>query len=399
MKSLRPVHFILGAIVSIVLTSCQPKTTSSNPNKGRSDCIANYDPKVDYFPNKVKLQDATGFTVEYHNHYKTISVTNPWKDAKVQFKYVLVQCGTPTPPGFESDQIVQIPARSVIALSTTHLVQLEKIGVLDRLIAVNDFKIVTTPAVLEKIKQNQITEVGNPSTPNVEKILSLSPDLITSYGTGSPQSDGYAKLIEAGLRVGMVSEYMEPTPLGRAEWIKFLALFFNKEAESEKAYGEVSLRYKKLVEKAKLAKTKPTVFSGISNKGIWYVPGGNSYMAKLLENAGANYIWSDDRTTGSLNLGAEQVYDRASGAEYWVNGSQSWKTRSDVIQADSRYQDFLSVKNGNLYSPIARVNAQDGNDYWQSGTANPDLILADLLKVFHPELMNDYQFYYYKKLP
>ena len=407
MKSLKSIQSLLGPIVlvfsTIVLTSCQPQTTNSDVNsdvnKDRSDCVKNYDPNVDYFPNKAKIQDATGFTIEYHKNYKTISVTNPWKDAKVRFKYVLVQCGTPTPSGFEADQIVQIPVRSVIALSTTHLVQLEKIGVIDRLIAVSDFKFITTPSVLKKIKQNQIVEVGSPSTPNVEKILSLAPDLVTSYGTGSPQSDGYAKLVEAGLRVGLVSEYMEPTPLGRAEWIKFLALFFNKEAESEKAYSEVASRYKQLANKSKEVKTKPTVFSGFSSKGIWYVPGGKSYVAELLKDAGANYIWSNDRTTGSLNLSAEEVYDRAKNAEYWLNGSQSWKTRSDVIQADSRYQDFLAVKQSNLYSPINRVNSEMGNDYWQSGVANPDLILADLIKIFHPNLMNDYQFYYYKKLP
>lgn len=407
MKSLKSVQSLLGSIVlvisTIVLTSCQPKATNSNVtidvNKGRSDCVKNYDPNVDYFPNKAKIQDATGFTIEYHKNYKTISVTNPWKDAKVRFKYVLVQCGTPTPLGFEADQIVQIPVRSVIALSTTHLVQLEKIGVIDRLIAVSDFKFITTPSVLKKIKQNQIVEVGSPSTPNIEKILSLAPDLVTSYGTGSPQSDGYAKLLEAGLRVGIVSEYMEPTPLGRAEWIKFLALFFNKEAESENAYGEVASQYKQLVNKAKGIKAKPTVFSGFSSKGIWYVPGGKSYVAEFLKDAGANYIWSNDRTIGSLNLSAEEVYDRAKNAEYWLNGSQSWRTRSDVIQADPRYQDFLAVKQGNLYSPIKQVNGQAGSDYWQSGTANPDLILADLIKIFHPDRMKDYQFHYYQQLP
>ena len=192
---------------------------------------------------------------------------------------------------------------------------------------------------------------------------------------------------------------MEPTPLGRAEWIKFLALFFNKEAESENAYGEVASQYKQLVNKAKGIKAKPTVFSGFSSKGTWYVPGGKSYVAEFLKDAGANYIWSNDRTIGSLNLSAEEVYDRAKNAEYWLNGSQSWKTRSDLIQADPRYQVFLAVKQGNLYSPIKQVNGQAGSDYWQSGTANPDLILADLIKIFHPDRMKDYQFHYYQQLP
>lgn len=386
---------IILAIIVLSLTACRPQPIDQT----RSDCVSNYDSNKDYFPDKVKLTQARGFTVEYHKNYKLINVTRPWKDAKVQFQYVLVQCGTPTPAGFKPEQVVQVPARSVIALSTTHLVQLEKLGLLDRLVGVNDFKIVTTPAVLKQIQANKLAEVGSPGSPNVEKILELTPDLVTSYGTGNPQSDGYAKLLEAGLKVGMVSEYMEPSPLGQAEWIKFLALFFNREAVAERSFAQVEQRYQQVAAQVKAVRTKPTVFSGFSNKGTWYVPGGDSYVAKLLKDAGASYIWADDRTSGSLNLSFEQVYDRASTAQYWLNGSQKWQTRQAVIQDDRRYEKFASVQAGNLHSPILRVNAQGGNDYWQSGIANPDVILADLVKVFHPELLPEHQFVYYKKLP
>ena len=390
------VSVAIALVSAITLVSCQPKPTVTQT---RSDCVDQYDANTDYFPNKTTLQEAKGFTVEYHKHYKTITVSRPWRDAKVQFKYALVQCGTPTPEGFQADQVVQVPVRSVVALSTTHLVQLEKLGVIDRLVAVNDFKNITTIAVLDKIKRNQIVDVGNNSAPNIEKILSLSPDLITSYGTGNPQVDSYGKLLEAGLKVGIVSEYMESTPLGRAEWIKFLALFFNREAVAEQEFSQVASRYRSIVAKAKSARTRPTVFAGFSSKGTWYVPGGDSYVAKLLADAGSAYVWADDRTSGSLNLNFEQVYDRARQAEYWVNGSQNWKTRSDVTQDDARYAGFLAVKTGNLYSPTARMGPEGGNEYWASGTANPDVVLEDLVKMFHPELMSDRKFYYYQQLP
>ena len=386
-------------VLGITLVSCGPMSNvKSNVPQTRSDCVAKYDANTDYFPNKTQLQEAKGFAVEYYKHYKVITVTRPWRDAKVQFKYALVQCGTPTPEGFQADQVVQVPVRSVAALSTTHLVQLEKLGVIDRLVAVNDFKNITTPAVLDKIKRNQIADMGNNSAPNIEKILSLSPDLITSYGTGNPQIDSYGKLLEAGLKVGIVSEYMEPTPLGRAEWIKFLAVFFNREAVAEQEFKSMADRYRSIVAIAKGAKTRPTVFAGFSSKGTWYVPGGDSYVAKLLADAGSTYIWADDRTSGSLNLSFEQVYDRARQAEYWINGSRNWKTQADLKQDDGRYEGFLAVKTGKLYSPIARVGPEGGNEYWSSGTANPDVVLADLVSVFHPELMTN-QLYYYKQLP
>lgn len=383
---------------AIALSSCAIAPHQDTANL-RPDCVKNYRSNIDYFPDKIRLKDAEGFTIGYHKHYKVVSVNRPWKDAKTQFQYVLVQCGTPIPAGFKSEQIVQIPVRSVVTLSTTHFVSLQRLGVLDRLVGISDFKDVTTPAVSEKILANQITEVGNAGSLNSEKILELSPDLVTTFGTGNPKQDAHPKLLEAGVKVAIIAEYMESTPLGRAEWIKFLALFFNKEAEAERSYAETRQRYQAIAAKTKTVKLRPTVFSGFDSKGTWYIPGGDSYAAKFFKDAGANYLWADQRRLGSLQLNFEQVYDRAAPAQFWINGSQSIKTRQDLIAADPRYQSFTAVQSNNLFSPTAKVNAQGGNDYWQSGTANPDLVLADLVKIFHPELVPDHQFVYYRQLP
>lgn len=396
MKKLSFYLVLLGSAIAI--SSCAiapPKETSSF----RPDCVKNYQAEVDYFPNKIHLKDAEGFAVDYHKHYKVVSVTRPWKDAKTQFQYVLVQCGTPIPQGFKPEQIVQIPVRSVVTLSTTHFVPLQRLGVLDRLIGISNFKDVTTPAVIEKVQANQLTEVGNAGGLNLEKIVELSPDLVTTFGTGNPKQDAHPKLLEAGIKVAIIAEYMESTPLGRAEWIKFLALFFNKEAEAEQSFAKTRQRYQAIAARTKAAKIKPTVFSGFDRKGTWYIPGGDSYAAKFFKDAGANYLWANQRSPGSLQLNFEQVYDRAAPAQFWIIGSQSIKTRQDLITADSRYQGFAAVQSNHLFSPTAKVNAQGGNDYWQSGTANPDLILADLVKIFHPELVPDHQFVYYRQLP
>lgn len=383
---------------TIALSSCAiappPESVSSRP-----ECIKNYQKEVDYFPNKVRLTDAEGFTVTYHQHYKVVSVNRPWKDAKTQFQYVLVQCGTPIPQGFKPEQIVQIPVRSVVALSTTHFVPLQRLGVLDRLKGISNFKDVTTPAVNEKIKQNQLTEVGNARNLNLEKILELSPDLVTTFGTGNPRTDAHPKLLEAGIKVAIVAEYMESTPLGQAEWMKFLALFFNREAEAEQSFAEIRQRYQAITAKTKTVKRRPTVFSGFDSKGTWYAPGGDSYVARSLADAGANYLWADDRSPGSLQLTFEQVYDRAAQAQYWIVNAHSVKTRSDLLTADPRYQGFTALQTNNVFSPTAKVNPQGGNDYWQSGIANPDIILADLVKIFHPELVPNHQFVYYRQLP
>jgi iron complex transport system substrate-binding protein len=387
---------LLGSAIAVSSCAIAPPKDAAN---SRSDCVKNYQTGVDYFPNKIRLKDAQGFTVDYHKHYKIVSVNRPWKDAKTQFQYVLVQCGTPTPTGFKPEQIVQIPVRSVVTLSTTHFVPLQRLGVLDRLVGISNFKDVTTPAISEKIQANQLTEVGDAGSLNLEKILELSPDLVTTFGTGNPKQDAHPKLLEAGIKVAIVAEYMESTPLGQAEWMKFLAVFFNKEAEAERSFAETRQRYQAIATQVKAVKLRPTVFSGFDSKGTWYMPGGDSYMATFFQDAGANYLWANQRSPGSLQLNFEQVYDRAAPAQFWIIGSQSIKTHQDVIAADSRYQGFAAVQSNNLFSPTAKVNAEGGNDYWQSGTANPDLLLADLVKIFHPELVPDHQLVYYRQLP
>ncbi|QZZ20579.1 ABC transporter substrate-binding protein [Leptothermofonsia sichuanensis E412] len=391
-------HWLMCLGGTIALSSCAI-TPASNLSASNPECVQNYRAEVDYFPNKIRLTDAQGFTVTYHKHYKVVSVNRPWKDSKTQFQYVLVQCGTPIPQGFKPEQIVQVPVQSIVTLSTTHLVPLQRLGVLDRLVGISSFKDVTTPAVSEKIGQNKLTEVGNTSNLNVEKILELSPQLVTTFGTGNPQRDAHPKLLEAGLRVAIVAEYMESTPLGQAEWMKFLSLFFNKEAVAERSFAETRQRYQAIAAKTKSVKTKPTVFSGFDRWGTWYVPGGDSYVATFFRDAGANYLWANERTPGSVQLNFEQVYDRAAQAQYWIVNAHSIKTRSELLAADARYQGFAALQANNVFSPTAKLNAQGGNDYWQGGIANPDLILADLVKIFHPDLVPDHQFVYHRQLP
>jgi iron complex transport system substrate-binding protein len=390
----------------VILTACdshserlrqrQPKPPQ--PIASNSKCSTLYNPQVDYFPNKVKVTQAKGFTVEYHRNYKVVSVKNPWRNADTTFQYVLVQCNTPIPSGFDKSQIVPVPVNSVVVMSTTHLPLLDKLGLVDRLIGVSDFDRVNTPSVVAKIKADKIKEVGRSNNTNVEKVLEIKPELVTTYGVGNPKSDSHPKLIEAGLSVAIIAEYMESSPLGRAEWLKFMALFFNQETEAERVFSQMENKYNSIAKIASQAKNKPTVFSGFDSRGTWYIPGGDSYAAKFIADAGGDYIWKDDRSTGSLNLSFEQVFDRAQTAEVWINSSQAWGTVKDVVNSDRRYGKFRAVKISKLFNPTARMNATGGNDFWEGGTANPDLVLADLVKALHPELLPQHQFVYYRPL-
>jgi iron complex transport system substrate-binding protein len=387
------VSFLLLLITTLIIACNHTPTITYNPA-----CIQNYDQNTDYFPHKIQITHATGLAVEYHHNYKIVTVKNPWQNAKTNFQYVLVQCGTPPPPGFNQAQIITVPINSIVTLSTTHLPHLAKLGVVDKLIAVSNNKQVNTSEVVERINVGKIVEVGSNNNVDIERLLELNPDLVTTFGTGNSQTDSYSKLTEVGLKVGINAEYMEDTALGRSEWLKFTALFFNQEEQAEKIFQDIANKYEKIAQTAKSVSNRPTVFVGFNFKGTWYMPGGNSYVAKYLADAGGNYLWSDDKSFGSLPLSVEFVVERASNADYWLNFSQAWQSVQDLLAEDNRYGDFQAVRNGNLYNNNTRVNDSGGNDYWEGGISNPDIVLSDLIKILHPQILPDHRLFYYRRL-
>ncbi|MDW8396304.1 MAG: ABC transporter substrate-binding protein [Anaerolineae bacterium] len=362
-------------------------------------CVETYDPKVDYFPEKVTVEDATGFVVEYFNHYKVVTVLNPWQGAKEQFKYVIVQCGTPA-PNIENALVINAPVNDVIAMSTTHLPHLDKLELLDRLIGLDSFMYVNNPKVRVLIDAGALIEIGSGAEVNVEKTLEAKPDLVMTYGVGDPQYDAHPKLLEAKIPTVINAEYMEGTPLGRAEWIKFTALFFNAEAKAQAEYAKMKQRYLEIASKVKTVTNKPTVVSGMASKDRWSVPGGGSYAARLILDAGGAYLWADDSSAGSLSLTFEEVYARAVKADVWLLTSfQRYDSIKGILEAEPRYAEMAAVKGGQVWNYDKRVNDKGGNDYWESGVANPDLLLADLVKILHPSLLPNHELVYWRQIP
>jgi len=385
---------VVPATATPIPTTTAASSISTNLTDG---CVTNYDPNTDYFPQKATLKYANGFKVEYFKNYKVITVLTPWRDAKETFQYVLVQCGTPAPKGFDKALSLNVPSKSLISMSTTYLPYLDNLGLLDKLVGVDSAQYVSNPTVKKLVADKKVAEVGNGAKVNVEKVLDLKPDLIMTYGLGDPQNDAHPKLLEAGLKVVLNGDYMDSTPLGRAEWGKFLALFFNREGQAQKQFDEVATRYETLASKARVATPKPTVLANAAYKGTWYMPGGNSYSGKTLVDAGGAYYWADDKSSGSLPLTFEAVFDKASQADIWLYQDYAGSLE-DIKAADERYSSFAAFKNNKIYNNDLKVNENGGNDIYESGVANPDVVLADLVKIFHPELAADHQFVYYRLL-
>ncbi|MEM9976119.1 MAG: ABC transporter substrate-binding protein [Cyanobacteria bacterium P01_D01_bin.2] len=383
----------------LVTTGCRrPSLPLESPSSDSADCVTRYEPDRDYFPNKVQLEYATGFSVDYFNHYKVVTVTQPWKSAAEAFEYVLVQCGTPVPTGFADAQVIEVPIRTVATLSTTYLPHLELLEQMDALVGVDQFDFIYAPDVRQKIARGELSEFNSGRTLDMEKLLVTAPDLVMAYGTGDPDVDSYSRIMQAGLPVALVGEYVETSPLGRAEWLMFTALFFNQEAKAQQLFTGIVTEYSSLVELTATLTERPGVFTGFSYEGTWYMSGGKSYAAALLEDAGADYLWADNDSTVTIPLDFESVFDQAANADVWINVSQDWFSREDAIATDPRYGKFSALEQNNVFNNNARMNEFGGNDYWESGAVSPNLILADLVKIFHPELLPDHDLVYYQKL-
>ena len=352
---------------------------------------------IDHFPNKISVDYATGFKVEYHGHYKVVHVLKPWRDAKETFQYVLVQRGADIPDGFEEHQIFEVPIKGFVTMSTTHLPHVDILDIHDELLAVSSFKYVNTESIVTRIKEKKLKEVGYGANLDLEMLVDLSPGLVMTNAMGDAQHDIHPKLMELGVPVVLNAEYMENHPLGRAEWMKFTALFFNREAQAQETFGEVARDYQKLAALGRSTKERPTVFTGTSWNGIWHVPGGRSYMAQFLADAGANYMWRDNPETGSLALDIEAVLGRAKDAEFWVNTGQ-WNSVDDALAVDERHGLFLAMNTGKVFNRNARANENGGNDYWETGIVQPHRLLADLIGIFHPDLLPHHTLIWYQKL-
>ena len=405
----------LLVILFLVLSGCvaQPAAVSSPPDGASGNsaasapspdqnlhdgCVETYDPAVDYFPQKLSVDYSTGFDVEYHNNYKIIAVTNPWQGAQESFRYVLVQCGTPAPQGVEG-ALVDVPVKSIIAMSTTYLPTLEDLGLIDRLIGLDSFMWTTNPAVRERIESGDVAEIGGGAAVNVELTLDLDPALVMTYGTGFADYDTHPVLLEAGIPVALNGDFVEQSPLGRAEWMKFIALFFNREADAAAQFDAVAMEYHAVAELTETLTERPSVLIGSVYNGTWYVSGGGSYMAKLLADAGAAYLWSDEGDVGSLPLDFESVYAVAAEAEFWLNPDNSfWFSVENVLDSDPRYGDFAPLKNGQMYNNNARVNENGGNAYYEEGAAHPERVLKDLVKILHPHLLPDHELRFYQQV-
>ncbi len=391
---------ILCVLLFLVVSACQAMPTgspqpSATPASSSGTATAEANPQ-----QPITIRYAKGFTLEYKDAYKILTVTQPWAGAEQALTYILVPRGSEPPADDGNAIVIEVPVRSFVAMSTTYFSFLENIGKLDALVAVDDATYVYNPTVREKAASGEIAVVGGgmggPSA-NIERLLELDPDVIMTSASGIPELDVYPKLEEVGLPVVINGDHLEQTPLGRAEWGIFIAAFFDLEQQASQQFDALVQRYEEVQALAAGVQERVTVFTNTDYQGTWYVPAGESYAAILLKDAGAEYLWADQPGTGALPLSFETVFEKAKDADFWLNPGFA-ASLQDLLAMDARYAEFKAFQTGQVFNYNAKVTDTGGMDYFESGVANPDVILKDLINIFYPELLPDYDLHYYQQL-
>ncbi|RYY16825.1 MAG: ABC transporter substrate-binding protein [Cytophagaceae bacterium] len=349
-------------------------------------------------PGRTTVQYAKGFRLAYVGNCKVISIQNPFETQAKVVRYLLVPRGAARPAGYPDAQVIETPLRSLVGLSSLHVALADFLGAADLVVGVGSFKYVSAPRVRQRMAAGQVYEVGQGKELNNELLVAHHPDLVMATGWPGEGLDHFQTLRAAGVPVLINSEWVETTPLARAEWVKVLAALLNKEAVVNQKFDAVAREYQRLAALGRRAAKQPSVVVGLPFKDVWYVPDADSYMAQFLRDAGAAYHWNRAKApSGSLALSFEAVAPVALGADYWLQ-TGTLTTKAALLAQDARYAAFAPVQSGRIFNNNLRTNAQGSNDYWESGAVHPDLILADLLYILHPELLPTWTLRYYRPL-
>lgn len=323
-----------------------------------------------------------------------VTVTNPWQGAdSITTRLFIARGEEPAPEGFDG-QVLEGDAQRIVAMSSTHIAMLDAIGEVGRVTGVSGIDYISNSDI--QVRRDSIGDVGYEGNINYELLLSLDPDLVLLYGVNDA-SAMEGKLKELGIPFMYVGDYLEESPLGKAEWLVALSEIVGKRAKGEKVFADIPLRYNALKQRvADNVLNAPSVMLNTPYGDSWFMPSADSYVARLIADAGGDYIYKKNTGNTSMPIDLEEAYLLASAADMWLNVGTA-NTFDELKAACPKFADTRCFRNGYVYNNNARTNTAGGNDYYESAVVHPDLLLRDLIKIFHPELVEE-DFVYYKQL-
>ena len=377
-------------IVTLVLLSsaCGGRSKTSSVNGAASDTLV--------------FKYAENITVVRHAEYIEVALRNPWDTLKTLHTYYLVNKHQPTPDHLSEGTLVPIPLEKSLVYSSVHCSLLNDLQTLKTVAGVCDRSYIRIPAIQKGCNNGTIIDCGSSLNPNIERIIDFAPDAILL----SPfeNSGGYGRIEKLDIPIIECADYMETSPLGRAEWMRFFGMLTGKEQVADSLFAEIEKEYVSLKQQAARCSNNKTADSPVNRPSVitemkmgsaWYVPGGKSTVARLLQDAGANYLFADNTSSGSVPLSFETVFDKGQHADFWLikYNQQTDKKYAEIAADYAPYQHFDAWKEQRIYGcNTSKVN------FYEESPFHPERLLKDLIKIFHPELLPDYETVYYSPL-
>lgn len=341
----------------------------------------------------ISLRYAENLSLSATEDYTIARLRNPWDTTRILHTYVLVDKEKSLPADLPEGTLVRTPLSKAVVYSSVHCGLLNQIGALKSIGGVCDLKYIKLQEVQDGCRTGSIADVGNGMNPDIEKIIDLHPDAIML----SPfeNSGGYGRVEKLNIPIIECADYMETSALGRAEWMRFYGLLFGQAQKADSLFAEVEKNYNELKALVAPLSYAPSVISELKNGSAWYVPGGKSTSARIYADAGANYVFADDEHSGSVPLAFETVFDKGQNTDFWlIKYNQAIdKTYKELEQDYAPYTGFRAFKERNIYGcNTGKV------DFYEDSPFHPDRLLKDLIKIFHPTLLEGYELKYFTKL-
>jgi iron complex transport system substrate-binding protein len=354
--------------------------------------------------NTNKTNTIVGNTISYSKNlaiykyegYSVVTVSNPWSQANKNYTYILKEKNGIIPDSLQKYTTILVPLQSVVVTSTTIIPFLETLRVEKLLVGFPNTDYVSSEKTRKLIDDGAVKNIGKNEKLNIEQLIELDPNLIVAYGVdnNNPMLDNLQK---SGLKVLIQADWMEQTPLGKAEWIKLYGALFGKEKEAKTFFDEILKNYNDAIDLVATKKPTATVLYGSMYQDQWYVARGNSWVAQFMKDAKSNYLWANEEGTGSLSLSFEKILDKAKTARYWI-ATGSFKNSAEFENSNPHYSQFDALKSNNVYTFESKLGRTGGTIYYELATSRPDLVLKDYIKIFHPEVLPNYTFTFAQKL-
>ncbi len=341
------------------------------------------------------LTYAKGFTVQRSGDYKKITIQNPYKNASKKYTYLLVPKHLEIPKHDPETQIIRTPVERMVVTSTSHIPLLELLNVEKTLVGFPNTDFISSKRTRKLIKDKTLIDLGKSESINTEILLDLAPELVMSFAVDKPNKT-FTNIKKMGIPIVLNGDWLEETPLGRAEWIQLFGAIYEKEKEADSIFKKIETDYNKAKATATSANTRPTIVSGSIFQDVWYLPAGESFIATYFKDAKTDYLWKDSKGTGSLSLSFETVLEKGQHANFWI-GCSLYETKQALAAGSIHYKKFDAFAQ-NTYTFANRKGETGGLVYFELGPIRPDLILKDIIKITHPELLPEHKLFFFEKL-